>query len=87
MVANNRNSPRTERTAVYRFFDAEDQLLYIGITCQLARRISSHELEKTWWGEVARISVEHHPTRGGALAVESAAIQLERPRFNIIGAA
>lgn len=79
-----RTDPGTDRTAIYRLFDETGQLLYVGLTCQLARRLSSHELEKTWWADVAHISVEHYPTRDEAIDAESVAIRREGPRYNIV---
>ena len=68
---------------LYRFFDATDRLLYIGITVGIRGRLAKHEVEKHWYGEIARISVEHFPTRDAVLAAEKAAIQAERPLHNV----
>ena len=45
---------------VYRFFDAEDALLYIGSTGNVWYRIGQHAAERPWWPEVdwARTVVE-----------------------------
>jgi predicted GIY-YIG superfamily endonuclease len=68
---------------LYRFFDAEDRLLYVGITVGIAARLAKHEVEKSWYSQIARIAVEHFPTRGAVLAAERAAIQAEKPLYNI----
>jgi predicted GIY-YIG superfamily endonuclease len=68
---------------LYRFFDAEDELLYVGITVGLRGRLAKHEVEKHWYGEIARISVEHFPSRDAVLAAEKAAIQAEKPQHNV----
>jgi predicted GIY-YIG superfamily endonuclease len=70
--------------ALYRFFDAKDALLYVGITNSLTRRWGQHENEKTWFTDVARATVEHHPTRDAVFAAEKVAIQREKPRFNVV---
>jgi len=68
---------------LYRFFDAADRLLYIGITVGIRSRLMKHEVEKSWYGEIARISVEHFPNRLAVLAAEKAAIQAEKPLHNV----
>lgn len=73
----------TSTTALYRFYGAGDELLYIGITNSIPRRLDQHSDSKPWYTEARRITVEHHPTRGDALAAEMAAIKAERPKYNI----
>lgn len=73
-----------DRHALYRFYSMYDQLLYIGITLDPSVRWKSHREDKPWWHEVARITIEHHANRRGALDAECAAIIAERPLHNII---
>jgi predicted GIY-YIG superfamily endonuclease len=74
--------PLTKRpTVLYRFFDAEDRLLYVGITCHLPRRLSEHQ-RKRWTDDAARVELERFTTREEALAAERAAIQTEHPSVN-----
>lgn len=58
---------------MYRFFDLDDDLLYIGIAG------NDHAKEKAWWPQVTRSTMEHFPSREAALAAERAAITEERP--------
>lgn len=69
--------------ALYRFFDADEQLLYIGITWDIASRFRRHAADKPWWSDVRRIAVEEHPGRAAVLAAETAAIKAEKPRYNV----
>jgi transcriptional regulator with XRE-family HTH domain len=71
------------RTALYRFFDADDRLLYVGITDDIHRRWKHHAAVKTWWGDVARQTVEWHDSRPVAEAAERKAISQEKPVYNI----
>lgn len=71
-------------TALYRFFDADGALLYVGITADLEQRWSSHQ-RKPWWPDVAKKTVEWHDTRPVALAAELEAIKSEAPRYNVAG--
>ncbi len=68
---------------LYRFYDANDALLYVGITCNPTRRMEKHRGEKPWWTQVARISLEQYGDRQSVLAAERAAIGAERPLHNI----
>lgn len=69
--------------ALYRFYDATGQLLYVGITADPGARWPSHAREKTWWHEVRGITVETYPDRGTVLAAETRAIAVEHPRYNL----
>jgi predicted GIY-YIG superfamily endonuclease len=73
------------RTALYRLFDADGALLYVGITYDTEQRFASHRNSSPWWKDVASESIEWHGSRRLALAAESAAIKAERPRHNISG--
>lgn len=72
------------RTALYRLFAADGELLYIGITKNLARRFERHAAEKDWWPEVSRKAIEWYETRDAAEIAEEAAIKIKKPRYNIV---
>jgi GIY-YIG catalytic domain-containing protein len=69
--------------ALYRFFAADDSLLYIGITNDLGARFTGHSGDKDWWVAVVRVAVEHFPDRRSVLDAERAAIVAEKPRYNV----
>jgi hypothetical protein len=71
------------RTALYRLFDCDGKLLYVGITCNVDSRMSSHASAKPWWGHVVRQDVEWFPDRPTALAAEVNAIVSEAPAHNV----
>lgn len=75
----------TRRTALYRLFDAEGRLLYVGIAFNPADRWRGHSSTKFWWHEVSRREVEWRETRGDALRAEAEAILVERPLYNVAG--
>lgn len=68
---------------LYRFFNANDELLYVGVTMNPPQRFRTHALLKEWWDEVDRIDLERHETRADVLAAEEAAIRTERPLHNV----
>lgn len=69
---------------LYRFYDADGALLYVGISLHAAKRASEHRKDKPWWGDVARMEIEHFASRRQALEAEEAAIKDERPRYNVV---
>ena len=71
---------------LYRFYSATGQLLYVGITMNPAQRFRSHRDTKTWWGDVAGISIENYDTREDLENAERRAIQVEHPLHNIVRA-
>lgn len=73
-----------DRTALYRLYDAGDELLYIGITNYPPKRFVEHEGDKPWWPEVARRDVEWIASRAQAEIDERCAIAAEKPRYNRI---
>lgn len=68
---------------VYRAFDAEDRLLYIGSSNNPASRMSDHEKHSPWWPFHTRMTLERHDTRAEARAAEALAIATEHPRWNV----
>jgi predicted GIY-YIG superfamily endonuclease len=73
-----------ERTALYRFFDDSDTLLYIGITNDTGVRWLYHARHKAWWNEVATKTVSWYDTRLEAAHAEATAIVAESPKYNIV---
>ena len=72
-------------TDLYRYFDAEGRLLYVGISFSAIARASQHRSGKGWWVQVANMTVEHLSTREEATEAERVAILTERPIHNIAG--
>lgn len=73
------------RTALYRLYDANGGLLYVGITYNPEQRWDAHRSDKTWWPEVASKVVEWYDTRPEALTAELDAIRTELPLHNRAG--
>lgn len=69
---------------LYRFFDAEGVLLYIGRTNDLRRRFDGHSRAQPWWDEVVRSTVETLPDLPALKAAEKQAILDEHPKYNIV---
>ncbi len=72
-------------TALYRHFNADGALLYVGISASLLARQASHMLRSHWSRHIATITIERFQTREAALEAEAAAIVAEKPRHNKAG--
>lgn len=70
------------KTALYRHFDAQDVLLYVGISLSAVHRLEQHRHRSGWFGQIKRVDVEWHPSREAALDAEALAIALEIPLWN-----
>lgn len=71
-------------TTLYRIFDSDRRLLYIGIADNVLSRLGQHRSSKEWWSEVSSVQFEEHPDRATAERAERDAIQRERPLHNIV---
>lgn len=73
---------------LYRLFDRQGQLLYVGITVSPGHRFTHHKAMKSWWPDVdpARTTLTLHASREEAAEAEVAAIQAEKPVHNIVAA-
>lgn len=76
---------------LYRIFDAEGALIYVGATSALEQRMTQHRHTHRWPGGHPVLSVgdrmaawvaEEYPTRRAAFDAERAVIAAERPELN-----
>jgi predicted GIY-YIG superfamily endonuclease len=70
------------RTALYRHFDADGSLLYVGVSSSTQERLYHHNCQSGWASEIASITLEHFDNRKEAIAAERVAIATESPRHN-----
>lgn len=74
----------TIKTSLYRHWDADGRLLYVGISLSALQRLAQHKERSRWFERIASVTIEQFPTREAALAAEREAIATERPECNII---
>jgi predicted GIY-YIG superfamily endonuclease len=74
----------SHQTSLYRHFAADGSLLYVGISLSWPARTKTHARGSTWFEQVAKVEIEHFPTRADALNAEREAIKRERPKFNVV---
>ncbi|MAM60881.1 hypothetical protein [Maritimibacter sp. UBA3975] len=67
---------------LYRHFDKDGDLLYVGISLSAIDRSKQHKNGSDWWQEVASITVENFASRAAAERAERRAISSERPIHN-----
>lgn len=70
-------------TELYRCFDYDNKLLYVGISMSSLVRMAAHSDESSWFCAVSRIEIERFPSRRMAAEMERRAIREERPMFNV----
>jgi hypothetical protein len=74
-------------TDLYRHFNRQFRLLYVGISLNAWERARQHKSIAQWADEGFLMTVETHPNRAAALAAEAEAIRTEAPVYNIAGRA
>ncbi len=68
---------------LYRYFDAEGVLLYVGVSLNAINRLGQHKNNAHWFGDIARVDIEQFETRKNALDAEKKAIIKENPLHNL----
>lgn len=77
-------SARGRRAAVYRLYDADGSLLYIGSAYDPEKRCKKHR-KQPWWPQVVRRADEWFEHRNFAYEAETKAIATEHPKHNVAG--
>ena len=87
MEAFGKPAPSAGPHALYRLYDRNRELLYVGETNDPKRRFTEHAADKKWWRHVDVPSIDLQwfngvDARADAKAAEAAAIEAELPRHN-----
>ena len=69
------------KTNLYRHFDENGALLYVGISLSAVQRLIQHE-KSDWFDEISNVTIESFATRELALLAEKEAIKKELPIHN-----
>ncbi len=72
----------TDQTELYRHYDSDGDLLYVGVSLSTVQRLMHHRGVSKWFDQIARIDIERFATRGEALDAERRAIRDESPIYN-----
>lgn len=74
-----------KRCELYRHFDKNGQLLYVGIAwTSVERLMNGHRSNSHWFNDIVRIEIERFETREDARKAELEAIDKEKPVHNIV---
>jgi excinuclease UvrABC nuclease subunit len=68
---------------LYRHFDKDGQVLYVGISLSAIQRLAQHREVSFWFDDIAKITIERFQSRQDALKAERDAIQAENPKHNV----
>jgi predicted GIY-YIG superfamily endonuclease len=72
-----------EKTELYRHFDKNKTLLYVGVSLSCAARLAQHRDHAHWFKDVDSVTIERFSTRREALEAEKIAVVSENPKCNI----
>lgn len=70
---------------LYLCHNADQELLYVGITSSGIKRFRGHGDVQDWWKTVDNIVLRHFETRDEAVAAERLAIRDLSPKYNVQG--
>lgn len=70
------------KTALYRHWDIDGVLLYVGISLSAVARLVQHK-KSHWSGRIASVTIQQYPDRPSAERAERSAIRSEKPLYNI----
>lgn len=73
------------KTTVYRYYNADNELLYVGITKNQLNRFEAHSKVQPWFHEITKAFFQHTDTREEALEYEKYIIANEFPKYNKAG--
>lgn len=71
------------KTKLYRHFDENSRLLYVGISSSAIVRLAQHKQTAHWFDEVTVVTIVNFETKELALVAEEQAIKEERPLYNL----
>jgi excinuclease UvrABC nuclease subunit len=74
--------PSFAKPCVYRHYNDEGELLYVGTSVNPLTRLYDHQLGSRWFDDIAYIEIEHFETIDQAMVAETHAITEERPLYN-----
>jgi excinuclease UvrABC nuclease subunit len=72
-----------DSTDLYRHWDKDHVLLYVGISLSAMHRLRQHKETSKWFSEIVSVTIERFETRTEAMAAERKAIKSENPKYNI----
>jgi hypothetical protein len=78
-----RRLPNQRNYELYRHFDADGKLLYVGRALNALERLTVHRDNAPWYYEITTVTIERFATYRELLDAEQVAIRRENPRHNV----
>ena len=72
-----------QKASLYRHFNDEGALLYVGVSKSVASRTKQHKASSHWANEISRTETQDFESREDALSAEVVAIKTENPIYNV----
>lgn len=69
---------------LYRWWDADDNLLYVGKSTSVLARIGSHKRYSSFFDRAVKMTMERYPDEVSLGSAEIEAIRTERPPYNVV---
>lgn len=69
---------------VYSIYNSSDDLLYIGATVNLRRRMQQHRASQPWSDQIHRVEIEECPSLRHAHEREKELIKQRKPLYNVV---
>tara|TARA_R100000541_G_scaffold49745_1_gene56866 strand:- start:486 stop:1007 length:522 start_codon:yes stop_codon:yes gene_type:complete len=70
------------KTTLYRHFDIDKKLLYVGVSLSWSKRLKQHRISY-WHDKIHTVTLEQYESREKAIQAERQAILKENPIYNI----
>lgn len=84
VVRSKKKNKGAESFALYRAYNSEGILIYIGKTWNVGQRMASHAGGSEWWDEAINITIERSfDSYEDLTAAETLAIRKEQPKHNL----
>ena len=78
-----RRLPELKGAQLYRYYDKDVNLLYVGMSSNALRRVKEHQKDKEWYWDIVKITIENFDMHHELVEAEKEAIAKEQPRYNI----
>ncbi|EGE40801.1 hypothetical protein GTY83_07100 [Streptomyces sp. SID4928] len=74
---------QADASAVYRVYNDQHDLIYVGMSYEPDARVRVQRREKPWGHEIAYYEADWHPDRAACQRAERALIESRQPRYNV----
>lgn len=80
-----RKQPKLKVVYLYRHFNSKNDLLYVGISINVLRRLLQHKSSSNWFDIITYVTITRFNSHTEAIKAERKAIINENPKYNKAG--